>query len=245
VWPSVQAAFHGFTVALEAELPYLYLDILGYVTTGDGNLADPVSVALAMPWKNADGSAASAAQITAAWNAVDAERSDPKGQRQSSGLATHYGQAFEGVTTIRLTQSDLADLFQGQLASDEASLRHYFPGWDSLPADGQMGILSMSWAMGTGHFGTDFGTFTAAVNAGDWATADAHSAFRGAGVARRIAANHVMFQNAAQVVQQGLDPAVLYYPTRLAAPAVASSFWPILGGLVGLAAGVAATVWRR
>jgi GH24 family phage-related lysozyme (muramidase) len=244
VWPSVAAAFLPFSVKLEGEEPWMYLDILGYVTTAIGNKVDPVGEALGLPWVNADGSASSAAEITAAWNAVDAERSDPKGETQTSGLATRYGGAFGGVTSIRLTPAGIAQVFNAQVLINEATLRRYFPSYDTLPADAQMGIHSMAWAMGAG-FPATFTAFTAAVNARDFVTAGKNAGFRGSGVQTRIAADAVMFGNAAAVQAQGLDPSVLYYPGQVGAGAPASSssgaVAALVGGVLGIAAGVA---WR-
>ena len=211
MYPSVQAAWLPFTKKLEGYLTYMYLDALGYASTGAGNLIDPSGLALSLPWKNPDGSLASQDQILSAWNAVDALRSDPKGQRQTSGPATHYGQAFAGYTTIRLDDEGILQLVDRQIAANEAMLRKYFPNYDSLPADAQMAILSMSWAMGAG-FPRTFTQFTAAVNNNDFATAKANADFRGVGVQTRIDADKQMLQNAADVVAQGLDHSVLYYP---------------------------------
>jgi GH24 family phage-related lysozyme (muramidase) len=211
MYPSVQAAWLKFNDRLEGHLPFMYLDILGYVTCGMGNLVDPLPMALSLPWLNADGSAADEAIITAAWHAVDACRSDPKGKRQTSGLATKYGQAFGGVTTIRLNEDGIQALIDSQVAANELELRKHFTAYDTMPADGQMAINSMAWAMGAG-FPSTFKTFTAAVNAGDWDTAIANADFRGAGVATRIAANKVMLANARDVAAGGLDASVLHYP---------------------------------
>ena len=62
--PVFQGKFEG------SALPYMYTDVKGNVTTGTGILIDPVSSALKYPWKNPDGSLASAADVTDAFNAV-------------------------------------------------------------------------------------------------------------------------------------------------------------------------------
>jgi GH24 family phage-related lysozyme (muramidase) len=214
VYLSVQSAWWPFTTQLEGHLTFMYLDILGYVTTGCGNLVDPLESALSLPWVNADGSPANAADITTAWHAVDCQRSDPKGKRQTSGLATKYGGAFAGVTTIRLTEDGVTAVVLRQVAANEATLRKYFPGYDTMPADAQMCINSMAWAMGAG-FPATFKAFTAAVNAGDWGAAKANADFRGVGVANRIAANKVMLGNAGEAALRGVDPGELFYPSDL------------------------------
>lgn len=212
MWPSVSAAWMPFNNQLEGHLTFMYLDILGYVTTGMGNLVDPVETALGLPWVYpANGSPATQDEIRQAWETVDALRSDPKGRRQMSGPATHYGQAFAGYTAIRLTGDGVSRLVAMQVDVNETTLRRFFPGYDTLPADAQMCINSMAWAMGAG-FPATFKAFTAAINAGDYETAVANADFRGTGVAPRIAANKVMLANAAIVSAQSLDPGTLYYP---------------------------------
>src|SRR5271165_6679781 len=142
MWPSVLTNWVKFNRNLEGVLAWMYLDILGYVTTGMGNLIDSVGAALALPWLNPDGSLASSAEVAAAWNAVDALRSDPKGQRQTSGPATHYGQAFAGYTTIRLNAAGIQHAIATTIAADEPVLKHYYPKLDSWPADAQATVLS-------------------------------------------------------------------------------------------------------
>ena len=214
MYPSVQAAWVPFNNQLEGHLTFMYLDILGFVTTGMGDLVDPLPMALSLPWVNADGSAADAAAITTAWHAVDSCRSGPKGTRQTSGLATKYGGAFAGVTTIRLTENGVAQAVLRQVAANEATLRKFFPGYDTMPADAQMCVNSMAWAMGAG-FPATFKAFTAAINAGDWATAKDNADFRGVGVANRIAANKIMLGNAGEAALRGVDPGELFYPSDL------------------------------
>jgi GH24 family phage-related lysozyme (muramidase) len=217
MWPSVVTNWVKFNQNLEGVLPYMYLDILGYVTTGMGNLIDPVSEALALPWLTPAGTLASSAEVIAAWNTVDALRSDPKGQKQTSGPATHYGQAFAQYTTIRLNAAGIQQAIATTLAADEAVVKTYYPKWAVWPADGQATVMSMAWAMGASStvFPGAFHQFNAAVNAGDFQGAIAYAGFKGTGVGPRIAQDKVCLANAQQVINQGLDPSVLYWPKQL------------------------------
>lgn len=210
MYPSVQAAWFPLNKLLEGYLPFLYLDVLGYVTCGMGDLCDPIDSARALPWVRPDGTPATDAEVTAAWYAVDALRSDPKGQKQTNGPATQYGQAFARYTSVRLTDEGVQQTVLRQVARNEEILRKFFPSYDALPADGQMAIMSMAWAMGA-DFPEKFPKFTAAVNAGDWETAKAESAFKGSGIQHREDVDAVLLENAAQTAAQGRDPSVLYY----------------------------------
>ena len=196
---------------LEGCLPYPYLDSLGYMTTGMGNLIEPLAAMQSYPWHNPDGSPTSASDVAAVYEALDSTRTDPKGQVQTGGPAAHYGQAFANLSTIRLSPAGIQQAVTDTLNRNEAMLRTYFPGWDTFPADGQAAIMSMAWAMGPG-FPRTFTSFTAKVNAGDWSGAIADADFRGNGVAARIAMNKQMLANAAAVAGGVGDPETLYWP---------------------------------
>lgn len=212
-WFTVNSQWEGY-------LPYMYLDALGYVTTGMGNLIDPIGAALVLPWgQNSDGSnPASQAQIAAAWNAVDSLRTAPKGQKQGGPAATG-GQRFGGYTTLRLSKQAITDLVTSKLAQNEASVKPYYPSWDNWPADAQFAVMSMAWAMGTGFANPKskaaFPQFDAAMNAGQFATASPLSHMRGVGIDKRNAANAAMLLNAQAVSDRGLDPNTLYWPSSV------------------------------
>src|SRR6478735_8862 len=100
MWQSVIDAFTDFSVKFEGKVPHLYLDIKNLVTTGVGNLVDPVGAALSLPWVMPDGSRASAAEITAQWHALKARPDLSK---------LHYRYAAP-ITTMRLTEDGIAQL---------------------------------------------------------------------------------------------------------------------------------------
>lgn len=207
---SVVNSYVDWTTPLEGFLPWMYIDALGYVTTGMGNLIDPIGTALGLPWKNADGSAASQAQIQAAWNAVDAQRSDPKGTKQTSGAATRGGGSQGGVTSIRITKEDVQQLVASKMKQNESFLTEGLTNFAQAPADAQMAAHSMAWAMGPG-FAKTWTQFRNAFNSGDYKTAAAQSHMQGVGIDMRNMANNLLLSNAAQVVAGKKDPDTLYY----------------------------------
>jgi peptidoglycan hydrolase-like protein with peptidoglycan-binding domain len=207
---SVINSYVDWTTPLEGFVPHMYIDALGFVTTGMGNLIDPMSAAMSLPWKNADGSRATPAQIQAAWTAVDSKRSDPKGQRQTSGPAAQGGGTQGNLTTIRITKNDVKALVADRLKNNEKIIVANLPHFAAAPADAQLGVHSMAWAEGTG-FTKTWPAFDAAFNRGDFATAAAQSNMQGTGIAMRNMANKLLFTNAAQVVAGKKDPDHLYY----------------------------------
>jgi hypothetical protein len=105
-----------------------------------------------------------------------------------------------------------------KLAANETYLRQRYPAYDDWPADAQLGLLSMSWAMGPGF---KFPAFDAAVTDLDFAraaTVCSINSTNNPGVVPRNAANKQLFGNAAAVGAWALDPDVLWYPGAPPAP---------------------------
>ena len=50
MFAAVQSSFPAFSGRFEGRVPYMYLDVLGLVTVGVGNLVDPVETAQALPF---------------------------------------------------------------------------------------------------------------------------------------------------------------------------------------------------
>jgi GH24 family phage-related lysozyme (muramidase) len=226
---SVMAAFKNFTAKFEGALNYMYTDVKGLVTTGIGNLIDPLPAALVLPWKRADGSAASQDEITAEWNTV---------KQAWPGVQSA---ATSSITTLHLTDADVSTMVASKAQENEVTLRRYFPQYDSFPADAQLGILSMSWALGAG-FPATFKLFATAANAGDWRGAGAQSDYRDtdSGNMKRKAANHVLFENAAVVTEGGGDTEPLYWPSALPRGASVKKAGSGLIATIGVIGGVAA-----
>ena len=103
-------------------LRFMYTDSKGLVTTGTGNLIDPVGVACAIPdWVRADGSPATQGDIVMAWGAV--KGAWPK--VQSTRCA--------GLTTLRLTPAGVTRLLMRTVAQDWAYLQRPFPRSNTWP----------------------------------------------------------------------------------------------------------------
>ncbi len=211
--PSVRDAWHSFSTPLEGRVHSLYCDVKGLITTAVGNLVDPISLAEQLPWTLADGSRASLDQVRADWHKLK------DGAQYYSRL--HWRFAAD-ATKVRLTDTAIDALVASKLIEFEAYMKkHHFHDWDSFPADGQLGILSMSWACGPG-FPATFSNFTRAVNAGKWASvalkdADGNYACKiretaNPGVVPRNRGNCLCFINAQIVKTRGMDPSVLHWP---------------------------------
>jgi GH24 family phage-related lysozyme (muramidase) len=206
--PSVKAKFPDFSTTFEGRVSWMYLDIKGLVTIGIGNLIDPVQLALTLPFVH-DGTVtvASQADIQAGFNAVKARQDLRK---------CNYS-VFAKVSPLRLTDQTIDTLVLQQLERNVTVLDATFPGWETWPADAQLGIASMAWAMGAG-FTSKWPKFSAACRALDFDTAARECQMNASfnpGLVARNHANQRLFQNAARVVALGLAAEVLQFPNDL------------------------------
>jgi GH24 family phage-related lysozyme (muramidase) len=203
--PSVVDRFREFSVRFEGLVHWPYLDVKGLVTVGIGNLIDPVSAALALPWVlEGSGDKATPEQVVADWNAL-------KVQQRLSKLHFNYARP---LTKIRLTEEGVDTLVRSKLLANEAYMRQRLPGWDTWPADAQLFACSMAWAVGPGWVGI-FKNCVAFLLKGDWDNAAKCAAIRtegNPGIVPRNAANQVCLHNAKTVSLRQLDPSVLYWP---------------------------------
>lgn len=197
---SVLDAFFGFSAKFEGSCNFPYCDVLGLVTTGVGNLIDPIETAIALPWTILLLRPASPDEIREGWLAVKARKD----------LTQHGGMAYKNISHLRLSQDAIVDLVDQRMASNEAELLHYFPTFADFPAPAQMGIMSIAWACGAG-FPETFVNFKRAANSGDWVAAAAQSHVSNGAPARNDA-NHYLFLAAACTVADGSDYDVLHWP---------------------------------
>lgn len=205
--PAALAGFLPLTEDIEGKLDYLYLDVKGLVSTGIGNLADPIELAYAMPWRDMNGELAERDAVSRAWHAVKARQD----------LSQRGGGAFRGLTDVHLDEDGLRTIVDRRRAQNEAILLERFPAFGSWPADAQLALHSIAWAVGP-HF--SFPHLEAAVSKAypDFGTASVESHMSevgNPGVAPRNVADAILFSNAQIVLDAGLDPARLYYPQAL------------------------------
>ena len=204
---SVRNGFLAFSKPLEGRVPWMYLDIKGLVTTGIGNLIDPVGLALKLPFVHGgDGSPASEDEIRAEWQRLKDDQS----------LAQKRYTVCEAITDLRLTDASIDELVLAKFDSNDRALRQAFSNWNDWPADAQLGAHSMAWA-GAG-FPVKWPKFRAAAEARNWkavATESNIDETGNPGVKARNAANAQLFHNAEVVESSDLDRATLHYPKIL------------------------------
>lgn len=201
--PSVRAAFLAFTEPLEGKVLHFYADVRQLVTIGYGNLVDPLAYAMVLPMVNkVTGAVATRDEIARDWQRV---KGDPT-------MAKLGHRAADKVTHLKLTAAGVERLVMGKLDEMDGALARRFPSWEAQPADGQLLVLSMSWAMGPAF---RFPAFEEALRRGDYhrAGAECEMDARGnPGLVPRNLANRMLAANAAWVVETGSDYDVLHWP---------------------------------
>ncbi len=214
---SVLDAWHGFSEPLEGRVHSMYLDILGLVTTGVGNLIDTADQAAALPWVHErTGARATREEVIAAWRQLKARKD----------LAKLHWKYAAALNDLRLTDAAIDDLVSAKLQSNASYLQaKHFRDFGEWPADAQLAALSMAWAVGPG-FPLKFGNFTRAVVAAGpsrWLDAKACCKIRetgNPGVVPRNRQNERCFGNAHTVAAHDLDPAVLNWPALVLEPVI-------------------------
>lgn len=209
MFQSVHYAFIRFTAQLEGETTWMYQDINGQVTTGYGNLIDTPEDAQGLKWYHKDGVLASPWEVSAQWHNVKAIK----------GKTNAPVNFWRDHSTLNLSVDELNVYAYSVLLRFEQALkaRPEFRLYSTWPADAQLGVLSMCWAMGPDRF-SQFVKFRLALDFMDWITAakeckmdDSHNP----GLVNRNKANYQLFMNAAAVDRLGSDVTVLQYPKSI------------------------------
>ena len=224
-----RAAWIAFNRDLEGRFRWPYLDVVGLITTGVGQLCDDWSTFRALPWTHkAHSGPASDDEIRQEYDHLRANFCGVKGTGkgcawEAAGRGLCYGHAGAwglGLTTfLRLSDADIDAHIMAVLDRKVAAMRADYSEWDAWPADAQAGVMSMCWAMGEAfvrRFG--FVHFDRAVRLKDWAAAEKScgiSEAGNAGVIERNRRNRLCFRNSAASVRYGVDPEILHWPNAL------------------------------
>jgi hypothetical protein len=225
MYPSVRSIFRAFNEPFEGVVRYMYLDIKGLVTVGVGNLIDPVTAATGLPFRFKDkpgittpGKLATRGEIIAEWNRLKVDQN----------LAQKGHRACAPITNLELDDGAIDDLIGVRLSQNEVYLKRQkaFRDLENWPADAQLGLLSMAWAMGPGG-PPKFRHFSMACEKQDFDTAAEQCKISEAGnpgVVPRNQANRTLFHNASAVIaaESNFDllRSMLYYPQILLKPII-------------------------
>jgi hypothetical protein len=163
--------YHDFSAPMEGRVNGMYCDILGLITCAVGNLIDtrtagtyPTALVEAIRWTLADGTRAPLDVVRADWWKLK--------QNAAHYARLHWKYAL-AATRCRLAEDEIDRIVRERLAINEEAMRKAFGAeWDAFPADAQLVVMSMCWAVGTGWI-QKFPRFAELVKAQDWQRAAA------------------------------------------------------------------------
>lgn len=136
---SAKKVFEVESVRLEGYVPFMYLDVKGLVTTGIGNLIDPMPLGGNLPWRRkTTKELATQSEYSSEWQLI----------KNTTTLAKHGHRAASGLTKLYLEKEDVYTLVAQVRDRFYGILKVRFPEIDSWPADAQLATMSMAWACG-------------------------------------------------------------------------------------------------
>lgn len=142
----------------EGCITHMYLDTVGKVTVGVGNMLPSADAAAELPFHNREtGEAASADEIRREYETV---------ARQEKGRAAP---SYKQFTRLDLDEDSIHELLDSRIADFESGLRRDFPDYDSYPDPARLSLMDMAFNLGNSGLVNKFPSFTRAARAGDWA----------------------------------------------------------------------------
>lgn len=205
---TVEAAFYDFNVPYEGAVPYLYQDVKALVSIGVGILADPLSLALTLPFVHKDGTPATTNEVSAEWLRIKDLPPDRFG-RTAAQRGHLYAEPF---TTLRLTEEGLRSSLASKLTQMDTFLMKRFATYELWPADAQLAILSLSWACGPAFQFPHLEVALAQLDFASCAIEIRMDETGNPGLKPRNKANHTLMLNADYSFNAKLDPDVLFWP---------------------------------
>jgi len=157
----------------EGSISHMYLDTVGLVTVGVGNMLSDAVSAAALPFvRRSTGSAANAFEIEEEFDLV---RALEKGM---------LAQRYEDFTSLDLPEIEIHRLLDDRIEEFESGLIEDFPGYESFPEEAQIGLLDMVFNLGRSGLNRKFPTFCRAAREQDWMTCAEECQRRGISDAR-------------------------------------------------------------
>lgn len=143
----------------EGCISHLYLDTVGKVTVGVGNMLPTSEAAAQLPFFVRDtGSPASEEEIRAEFNRV--------ADKDPARLASWYKQ----YTNLDLSEEAIDQLLDQRIGDFESGLLRDFEAYDEYPEAAKIGLMDMAFNLGNSGLVNKFPTFTNAARTKDWET---------------------------------------------------------------------------
>ncbi len=141
----------------EGSIPHMYLDTVGKVTIGVGNMLRNAEAATRLPFiVKETGDKASEDEIISEYERV---------AKLKPGLTAR---SYKQHTKLVLTAEAIDALLDKRLSRFKSRLRKDFAGFDSFPAEAQLGLIDMAFNLGNHGLVSKFPSFTKAARSQDW-----------------------------------------------------------------------------
>lgn len=201
--PIVRDSFVAFTSRFEGRIRWPYLDAKSIVTAAIGIALPQPSDMCSLPWM-VDDRAATHGEMYAAWATVH-------GHTELAGIGG--GQpVWQRLTDVRLPLASLDGITLERFDANDGRLSG-IARWGEFPADAQLAVHSMAYAMGVQRLYAEFPRFMGAIVRLDFATAasEAHMSELGnAPLKPRNIADKERLLAAAQVIAEGAPRDAFY-----------------------------------
>jgi GH24 family phage-related lysozyme (muramidase) len=148
------------TGPFEGNISHMYVDTIGYVTVGIGNMLPDVTAAQRLAFVNrTTKNAATAAEISVDFATVS---------KQPKGKAARWYRPF---TNLDLPDVEVNRLFQKRVQEFQVQLGKVYPRYDSYPDPAQLAMLDMAFNLGTSALKNKWPKLNEAIEKQDWKTA--------------------------------------------------------------------------
>jgi len=171
--PSALTQFTAKTRELEGYELRPYLDTKGIVTIGMGHAVESRAAWLALPLVS----------VATGAPADDEQKAEEWSDLHSFVEIGHPASYYTAGATLMLTDANVEQLFDSDVAALERYAQSTFPSYDDYPADAQCGVLSMFYSLGPAGF-HGYPRCTAFIRAGNWAGAAGECFMHGCSDAR-------------------------------------------------------------
>jgi GH24 family phage-related lysozyme (muramidase) len=144
----------------EGEIAHMYLDTVGAVTVGVGNMLPSVNEAQKLSFIN---------RLTKKLATKDEIKADFESvKKQIKGLKAS---AYKSYTKLDFPPTSIDNLLNIRIEEFKQQLRLKFPKFDSYPLTAQFALLDMAFNLGTEGLVSKFPNFKKAIEAEDWGKA--------------------------------------------------------------------------
>ncbi|NKB35376.1 MAG: hypothetical protein GKR91_19935 [Pseudomonadales bacterium] len=143
----------------EGCVSHMYLDTVGKVTVGVGNMLKKPSSAASLPFI-----------VEASGEKAPEEAIEEEFEQVSSQESARPAKYYKQFTQLVLSDYEINQLLDMRLDKFEIKLKSDFPKYDDYPEDARLALIDMAYDLGNKGLVKKFPTFTNAARKADWLT---------------------------------------------------------------------------